>query len=633
MRIVLINNDLYTKIFKADYGKYKFLFLCSSFIVMTQCFFTIIISNETFMNPTVVDSVISSNVYLPTVIVYTVSLFFIPYSHFSFNKQKKKKYGILETVGLDKKSIGVMLVQDNVTLAASSILVGFVAGTLFAIIFILGINKIIRIDGLGWDFSIMAYARLLLFLVIVYGVTISVEYIIIRKSSIRTLLNDDRKIRRGHKPYLIAEIAGVFLLLLASVYLICIMDQEHNNYLIAAFVTMIIGAYIIIDNSMVYTEILKKKDPSRYYKNMLVYTGVEYRFQDGKKVIFFTICLLALAIYFQAFSLTTEEISYEMVETYHPHQIEYCELDGINNISDEDFQDIVDSNNIRIKYKKSIPYFISNGMTMISESDASDQTNSIYDIEQGECVILLQYDEKDGYQHDKEVNIRTLHFDNGLLSEKIVDVRDDIITGTFDSLPEHIVVLCDDDFTKLYRNEATDFLGMIHFVDCESDNESVVLGNALRKAFAVSNSSYDDTAYYKVSIQNEAYEEDRQSSFFLIFVLAIIGCICTLTSVVITRFKLMLEEDYDRKKYTSLLTIGFSKAEVRQIISKEMSVYMTIPVILSTVISGIMSYALMSLSDKGLQSLGYILLFGGLIYILQKVLCKLYTDAIVSDIY
>ena len=95
----------------------------------------------------------------------------------------------------------------------------------------------------------------------------------------------------------------------------------------------------------------------------------------------------------------------------------------------------------------------------------------------------------------------------------------------------------------------------------------------------------------------------------------------------------MLEEDYDRKKYKSLLTIGFSKAEVRQIISKEMSVYMTIPVVLSTVISGIMSYALMSLSDKGLQSLGYVLLFGGLIYILQKVLCRLYTDTIVSDIY
>ena len=629
---VLTNSDLYRKIFKADARKYRLLFFCNSFVVMIQCFFTIIISNEAFMNPTIVDSVISSNIYLPTVIIYTVSLFFIPYSHFTFNKQRRMEYGILEAIGLDKKNIREMLIQDNVTLAASSLVVGFIVGTLFALIFILGVNRIIGIEGLVWEFNIKAYTTMGLFLVVVYGITIIIDCIIISKSSIRALLNDDRRIRRGHKPCLVAGVIGVVLLLIPSAYLLFIMDQEHNNYLIVAFMVMMIGTYIIIDNSMLFTEILKKKDRIRYYKSMLAYTGIGYRFQDGKKVIFFTICLLSLAIYFQAFSLTTKEVSYEMVEKYNPHQIIYCELEGINNISDEEFQDIIVSNNIQLKYKVSIPYVVSNGMTIISANDASNQTNRAYNIKQGECAILLQYDEKDGYQHDTDVGISALRFNSGLLSERIVDVENDIITGVCNSLPERIAVLCDDDFRKLYCEGKEDLSGMIHFIDCESDKESVVLGDALRGAFAESNSSDDDTAYYKPLIQSEAYDEDRQSSVFLIFVLAIVGCICLLTSVVITRFKLALEEDYDRKKYMALLSIGYSKAEIKRIVVKEMSVYLIIPVIVSTTLSGIMSYALMNLSDKGLQSIGYTLLFGGIIYVMQKVLCRVYSEAIITDI-
>jgi hypothetical protein len=83
------------KMFKANIKIYRLFILCNLSSIAILYSFISISENKQFMNSSIVDPMISSNIYAPTFLVLLFTFIFIPYSQSAFMKARQKDYGIL----------------------------------------------------------------------------------------------------------------------------------------------------------------------------------------------------------------------------------------------------------------------------------------------------------------------------------------------------------------------------------------------------------------------------------------------------------------------------------------------------------------------------------------------------------
>jgi putative ABC transport system permease protein len=166
--------DVSKKMLTVNFRRYRLYFLCNVFSVALFYSFAAIFTNKAFMDVRIVDSMISSNIYAPSVLVAIFLSLFVPYSNNAFLRNRKYEYGVLMTLGMSEWEAVKNILLEGCVIAGLSLISGLLLGTLISLAFYFIIHQFIGISALRWYFNPASYKITFL----LYGITILLTLLI-----------------------------------------------------------------------------------------------------------------------------------------------------------------------------------------------------------------------------------------------------------------------------------------------------------------------------------------------------------------------------------------------------------------------------------------------------------------------
>ena len=376
---------------KSNIRQYRLFVLCNAVLVMVCYFFGGIYFNNMFTSDRYVNSMISSNIITPTVVVFAFAVFFIPYTHFSFNLQNERKYGIMEATGVSWRDLWKFVLMENALLAGCSLILGLASGIMLLTLFFKVFVKIIGIEFNFPAISINSVLRPSFALLIIYILTVIAIVIRLSRITVKEMIEDSKKVRIGKSSSIVLLLTGLTAICYSIIGVFFIFDQTNTNRLIVYYVVMLIGIYLMISNSYVLMIWLKKHRPNMFYKNLPVIGSIRQNFSMNKRIIFFSICLISFVVFFQTFSVYCSKLMLRNAVNDNPFHIAYIEYEDGEYPSEKDLIAYAEKAGAVIDKNAAIPTIL-DGCFIISQKDANDNLGAGCNIGRGECVVFTQYD-------------------------------------------------------------------------------------------------------------------------------------------------------------------------------------------------------------------------------------------------
>ena len=163
--------EISRKMLRANFNRYRIYFFCNLFAAALFYCFASILTNESFMNERIVNSLISGNIYFPSILAALFLVFFLPVSCQVFLASRKREYGILFSLGMSRKEAFWNIFLENVLVAILALVAALAAGTALSVLFFAVIQYGIGIEGLHWKLSSEPYKMTIILYAVVIGLT------------------------------------------------------------------------------------------------------------------------------------------------------------------------------------------------------------------------------------------------------------------------------------------------------------------------------------------------------------------------------------------------------------------------------------------------------------------------------
>lgn len=599
----MTHNEIYLKLFRYNYRKYVLLVTCNAFLISVCYFFASLLTNNEFMDAGIVDPIISSNVYLPTFMTFAFAVFFVLYSHISFNIGKERTYGVFETIGIDIKEIRKMIIFENSLVAVIAIAIGLVIGTVLSLLFLLVIKQIIGIDGVSVSLFSLSYKVTILFFVAMYIVAITYSAFSIPRKTIRRLLDEERTINKGYLSSRGLFFLGLAMFCAVVIFLIVFFDQNKSNSMMLSYLITAIALLLLIFNSMWIIDYIEKKKKTFYYRKVVFFTNIKYRFSSDKKIFLFSVILIGMVMFFQTFSIATIKLGSLDVELYNPFQIVYYEYEGSEVPSNSQIRQIAKENDITLTTNKKAVYYYDDSQqcAIFSANDLKGLIRIDGNINKGECILFSQYGLHDGYPHYDTIDDSAIVLSKDEFKEsyKIKKIRHDVLINDIAIDTEYCAIINSEDYDALTSNKAKLQFGNIRLINCKDLDQSTKLCQVLCK-------QYHDLVEDGISTKAIEKEKSDQSARFLLLLISIMDILLFALDMVLIYFKMESSLKAFQDKYLSMWKIGFTKEQIRKSILQYTNYLLIYPTVLSVIIGGFFVVTLMQLSLLG----GYTALWG-----------------------
>lgn len=571
---------------KSNIRQYRLFVLCNTVLVMVCYFFGGIYFNNMFTSDRYVNSMISSNIITPTVVVFAFAVFFIPYTHFSFNLQNERKYGIMEATGVSWRDLWKFVLMENALLAGCSLILGLASGIMLLTLFFKVFVKIIGIEFNFPAISINSVLRPSFALLIIYILTVIAIVIRLSRITVKEMIEDSKKVRIGKSSSIVLLLTGLTAICYSIIGVFFIFDQTNTNRLIVYYVVMLIGIYLMISNSYVLMIWLKKHRPNMFYKNLPVIGSIRQNFSMNKRIIFFSICLISFVVFFQTFSVYCSKLMVRNALNDNPFHIAYIECEDGEYPSEKDLIAYAEKAGAVIDKNAAIPTIL-DGCFIISQNVANGNLGTDCNIEDGECVVYTQYDLHDGYPHDEFSRDKLMVNGSDELSVKEVNYSSLINNGL---TPQNIIIVSEDEFDGIIQRDASVRTAVIRVINCETVSQSEALYNEIAK-------DYDmgiDGLF--VSAQFIDMRTADQSGKFLIMVSTVMNMLLLFLNIVMILFKVRSNRERNEKKYALLWELGINDAEINKTRKTESAIVFIIPSFAAVCIGVIMTIGLIKIS-------------------------------------
>ena len=571
---------------KSNIRQYRLFVLCNTVLVMVCYFFGGIYFNNMFTSDRYVNSMISSNIITPTVVVFAFAVFFIPYTHFSFNLQNERKYGIMEATGVSWRDLWKFVLMENALLAGCSLILGLASGIMLLTLFFKVFVKIIGIEFNFPAISINSVLRPSFALLIIYILTVIANVIRLSRITVKEMIEDSKKVRIGKSSSIVLLLTGLTAICYSIIGVFFIFDQTNTNRLIVYYVVMLIGIYLMISNSYVLMIWLKKHRPNMFYKNLPVIGSIRQNFSMNKRIIFFSICLISFVVFFQTFSVYCSKLMVRNALNDNPFHIAYIECEDGEYPSEKDLIAYAEKAGAVIDKNAAIPTILDGGF-IISQNVANGNLGTDCNIEDGECVVYTQYDLHDGYPHDEFSRDKLMVNGSDELSVKEVNYSSLINNGL---TPKNIIIVNEDEFDGIIQRDASVRTAVIRVINCETVSQSEALYHEIAK-------DYDmglDGLF--VSTQFIDMKTSDQSGKFLILVSTVMNMLLLFLNVVMIFFKVQSNRERNEREYALLWKLGINDAEIDKTRKTETAIVFIIPSFVAVCIGAIMTIGLIKIS-------------------------------------
>ena len=581
-----MNNELFLKIMKSNIRQYRLFVICNTALVMVCFFFGGIYFNEMFTSDRYVNSMISSNIITPTVVVFAFAMFFIPYTHFSFNLQNERRYGIMEATGVGWCDLRIFVLMENILLAGCSLILGFAGGTVLLALFFKVFVKLIGIEIDFPSISVNGVLRPSFALLIIYAITVVAIMIRLSRTTVKEMIEDSKKVRIGRSSSIVLLLVGFAALCYSIIGVIFIFDQTNTNKLILYYVVMLTGIYLMISNSYVLLNWMKRHHSNKFYKNLLVIGSIRQNFSMNKRIVFFSICLISFVVFFQTFSVYCSKLMLRNAAYDSPYHIAYIEYEDSEYPSEKELIAYAEKANASIEINAAISTIL-DGNIIISINDANSSLGTDCNIGERECAVYTQYNLHDGYPHDEFSKdfITVNGTDN--LRVKEVNYSSLINNGL---TPQNIIIVSEDKFDGIINNNASVDSAVIRVINCETLSQSEALYNEMAN-------DYDmglDGLF--VSAQFIDIKTADQSGKFLMLVSTVMNMLLLFLNAVMIFFKVQSNRESSEKKYTLLWDLGLNEAEIEKTRKTETAIIFIIPSLVAVCVGALMTIGLIKIS-------------------------------------
>ena len=622
------------KMFKVDMMKYRLFILCNLLSIAILYSFISILKNKQFMNNSIVDPSISSNIYAPTFLLLMFTGIFIPYSQSIFIKARQKDYGILLTLGMTENEVIISVLKDHMIMCIAFLVSGLVLGTFLSLFFISFIHYVIGIEGINIILSILSYKLTTIYVSGIFIISLIVNVSRMIKSTIYDKIKYTEKTESGRHYSIILSGGGIILTIAAFITMV-VYYHINSNIWFLSLLFCILGSVLIFSNGEALIEYFQNKYYKRYLKNIFLFSDIKYHYSKNKKIYIVTTWLFFTIMFFVMFSLVTYPNFKQNSITYHPFHMVYGEIKGsFEPLGDDEIERIVKNNENSITTTETVKFVRNNTFTVFCIDDINKIMKKSYEVKSNSFIFVYPYDLNDGYEHDINLNIPGISIDSQEGTRKLIiqDIIVDPLFGNINCISSYIILVNKEDYEWINLHGVDYLKGNLHLYNFGDWRNSNTIVNQVWSNLLEKNNVGRGDAFHKVSSRIEAYNTALKSSNFLLFIIVYVCLLLYFSAIIMIHFKLKMEYKDEKKKYSSLYRIGIKEIEIKKIISQKILVIFTIPFVYAIIITVAYSYYTNNTYGYGVIGVLYALITSLVLFIIHLIVYRLYSNSYYKEI-
>lgn len=564
--------DISRKMLKVGFHKYRLYFICNLSATALFCCFSIISTNRTFMNESVVDSSISNNIYLPFFLSAVFLVFFLPASCQAFLESRKQEYGVMFSLGMSRKEAFGNLFLENVMISVLALAIALVAGTVLSVLFFAVIIYVIGVQKVQWQFCLEAYRTT----AILYTMVVAVAFILNAGKLVLDRIGN--LLKAQYRADKIGKI-GTILCRLAPRYM-----TLH-----------------LVEWSFVRRH--KKEWGLRYIMASLI---------------------IAVSAMLTGACVTLYPAFLRDAKSYSPYDMVYSEIYGVNQVPLQYVNHILEKNGVTVEQVIQISYIRDSVFNYLPVTEINRSFGCNYQVQEGEFLNLFQYDLEDGYEHNMQpVSTVTISGDRKLRSVG-TDVK--ILFNQNQAFADRTLIINDSDFEKL-SEDITGAVGVANLFKFQ-DWQNSYKGICEVKEYLYESNQLDENEqrYYEISSKVEKYQDAEKSGQFLLFLMAFVIGLMLVAEFLLIHSRIQAENEENSRAVCSLRLLGMIRKEIVRCLCYKNFLRFIPPVVVGTILSFLPSYYLNESYGMGMNGILAGIVFGVILTVGIFVVIRRYSE-------
>lgn len=583
---------------KNNFSFYSFYFISVAFVLMVFFSFISFSMNDIVMEKISSDGRVETMSKTVAIFVMAFVLFYMSYSNTFFMKKRMNELGIYSLLGYRKSTMLTLLTFENIIICFAALFVGIIFG---AISHKGIVGAIIKILKLQIDTSKVPFINLdavlftFIFIFAVLFVLSLSNWIILRKSSLLTLVRMEQKKENKVKINTAFSLLGLFLILIGYFLALDITRGVQSLWKTIGFspialltmFSVILGTIFFIHSFLPYAIQKLKKNKIWFYKesNIIVTPNFIFKIRSKAKTLILLTLLTAGTLAIFSSTLLTLYYPVTATERIVPSAIEFPlenkevankALQTVQNTVGKESINYTETTIINVKSNSgSLPkeYSIKkeHGFDLISESNyrelihVQDKNIEFNHLAKDESILVKYRPEKEDLDKGKIYTLNvtpTTNID--------VKVKDTTLLNPIGFANSVGTLIISDQLYKEINTLELPQKTIVSFNGKDMRNNKAVYENL---APLFKNNMYFTSSYQK----NDYIIQQNSSTFLLISFVTIIFFIATGSILYFHNLSSMMS---NKNEFIILNRMGYNQKKIKRIISKEIFTLFSIPYII-----------------------------------------------------
>ncbi|PEV57425.1 ABC transporter permease [Bacillus thuringiensis] len=559
-------------------------------------------------------------------LIFLFSFFFLLYSVSSFLKTRKKEFGILMMHGMSPSQLNTLIFLENMVIGAAAILFGILMGLIFSkLILLLSANLLAVENGLPFYIPIKAIgttagAFLILFLFISLFTSKMVKI-----NQLIELMKSEEKPKPEPKA---SWIRALFSLLFIGAGYGCVFDFVktltigfYPLLLVLGVACTVIGTYYLFSQLSVYVLGRLKKNERLFFKktNLLTISELAYRMKDNA-TMFFMLAVIS-AVSFTGIGTCLSMGNSALITMQQPPFAFIYDSRGENAQEEEHIEEIK-----RQLTKAGMSYRVGNVTPKLSEIDVTNPKSTRHTI-----IKLSEYNSLAkalGYQTEMLQNENETILVPGTNSERDkyqkrvgIPSEIDVLQGDTDrsfkvkkAVP-YLVVPNREGVTLVVSDSMYDAIPSRNVLPTtkhygffvEDWTETKDVANQLNAKFT--EKEQKDPKYTFQSLYTDSHMF-KQANGILLITSLLVGIVFFTFAASLLYFRLYADLERDQKQYEMIAKVGLSKKELKQIVTRQLTLMFFLPILVAVIHSSVAFLALQQLLKFSIWNTSILVLVG-----------------------
>ena len=270
-------------------------------------------------------SYIGKAILVTEIIAYLFLFFFVFYSVSVFLKSRYKEFGVLYIIGISKKQLYNMIFIENIIINAVATLGGIIIGLVFSKIYLVIIERLLRLSSLSFYFPVKAIVITFASFILL-GVFVSLfTSFIIKENEVLKLLKGTKAPKTEPKTSIFLAVLGFSMLIIGYYSALTVSKQNLDKIILPVVVMVIFATYLLFSHLSVFFIRLLKKNRTFYLKNinLLLISNLFYKIKDNSRMFFLIAITSTVAFTFIGSSFAFWKNTLGDIEKRYPYDFTY----------------------------------------------------------------------------------------------------------------------------------------------------------------------------------------------------------------------------------------------------------------------------------------------------------------------